>query len=422
MWGVGVNASTSSNEQVSNVYNEAQKYTDQSVKDTMIQNYITNITTRNEDVTELVKNFENNVSAEADSVQRNTMRFAGCIKVKDINKAQVNELVQDVKQGFEKLNEDTKTLKRVLESTSDTSTTAEQGSTNAQGASAETGQTVDVGQSSSQTTEQKAGFTALSYFSKHSMREPFVSHSSFPQLVRKNKHISIREHFASYLNSHERFCLFGCVDVNKSDSTSSQISNATNIDLQTNIQTQDIYKKIETAYDKTVETITKISEVVNETTNSIAAASSIQINEFIVENEHDSCMLELSNISGDQKNKLEQDVELTTAIHSINSLTTDSEVKAIMTDMMGLTQSSETKQDATTKTEQVDKIKQDNEQKTKQVAEVGGGTMGMITIIIVAIVVGGFIFMFMKSKKSKDSYFDGSPEIGKADVSERVKE
>ena len=114
MWGLGVNVSNSENEQVSTVYNEAQKYTDQSVKDTMIQNYITNITTRSEDVTELVKNFENNVSAEADSIQRNTAKFAACLDIDGAPIKQSNELVQDVKQGFEKLNEDVKILKKVL--------------------------------------------------------------------------------------------------------------------------------------------------------------------------------------------------------------------------------------------------------------------------------------------------------------------
>ena len=407
MWGLGVNVSNSENEQVSTVYNEAQKYTDQSVKDTMIQNYITNITTRSEDVTELVKNFENNVSAEADSIQRNTAKFAACLDIDGAPIKQSNELVQDVKQGFEKLNEDVKILKKVLESESDTSITSDQAATDVQGASAATEQTAEQEQDSTQVTEQKAGFTALNEYNKILMRERFGITKSYR---RKNKNISIREHFASYMKP-ERFCLFACADVNVSNSKSTQISNSTNIDLQTNIQTQDIYKKIDTAYDKTVETINKISEVINDTTNSIAKASSVQINEFIVETQEQACMLNLKNLSVEQKNKLEQHVELSTAIKSMNTLTTDTEVKAIMSDMMGLTQASETVQDTKTETKQATEQSQANLQQTNQTS--GDGAMGGIVFIIIAIlVVGAVVFMMLKSKGANGfyTYFDGYPE------------
>lgn len=413
MWGVAVNDSTNTSEQISNVYNEAQKYTDQSVKDTMIQNYITNITTRNEDITELVKNFENNVSAAAESVQRNTTKFGACIDLDGANINQVNELKQDVKQGFQKLNEDVKVLKKVLETESDTSTTAEQVATETQGSSSTTEQKAEQEQKSKQETEQKATFTALNSFNKYLSGRGKEMFSSFlPSLPsspfkRKNPSITIREHFDTLMNGKRRepFCLFMCADVNNSKQSSTQISNSTNIDLQTNLQTQDIYKKIDTAYDKTVETINKISEAINETTNSIASASSVQINEFIIETPADACRLNLKNLDVNQQNKLEQQVELSTAIQSINSLTTDTEIKAIMSDMMGLTQASDTKQEAKTDTKQTTEQKQSNDQLTAQTA--GSDYSRLITIIVIVLLVGGAFFGFMKSRKNVDSYFDG---------------
>lgn len=406
MWGVGVNTSVSNNEQVSNVYNESQKYTDQSVKDTMIQNYITNITTRSEDVTDLVKNFTNNVSAEADSVQQNKTKFGACIDLDGANIVQSNELIQDVTQGFEKLNEDAKILKKVIDSQSEGEVQSGQGSTSNQGASASTDQSANQNQGSVQETEQKAGFTALNAYNKIMMRERFGMQklNPFANLVKKDEKKSIREHFESWLYPREKFCLFGCVDVNTSVSNNSQTSNSTNIDLQANIQTQDIYKKIDTAYDKTVETITKISETINETTNSIASASSIQINEFIIETPADACKLNLKNLTLDQRNKLEQNVELTTAIQNINTLTNDTEVKAIMSDMMGLTQASETTQDSKTDTKQKSDQTQTNEQKTTQTS--GGGSWVMIIIILIIVAVG---FMAFKAYTTKDGYFDGNP-------------
>lgn len=407
MWGVGVNTSVSNNEQVSNVYNDSQKYTDQSVKDTMIQNYITTITTRSEDVNELVKNFINNVSAEADSVQQNKTKFGACIDLDGANIVQSNELIQDVKQGFEKLNEDAKILKKVMDSQSEGNIQSGQGSTSNQGASASTDQSATQDQGSVQETEQKAGFTALNAYNKIMMRERFGVQKTnpFANLVKKDKKKSIREHFESWLHSREKFCLFACANVNTALSSNSQTSNATNIDLQTNIQTQDIYKKIDTAYDKTVETITKISETINETTNSIASASSIQINEFIIETPADACKLNLKNLTVDQRNKLEQNVELTTAIQNINTLTNDTEVKAIMSDMMGLTQASETTQDTKTETKQKSEQTQKNEQKTTQTSG-GGGEWVVIIIVLIAAAVG---FMLFKAYGSPDGYFDGNP-------------
>jgi hypothetical protein len=408
MWGIGVQSSVSTNNQESNVYNDAQKYTDQSVKDTMIQNYITKITTRNEDVNELVKNFTNNVSAEADSIQKNSMEFAGCIELDGAIVEQTNELIQDVKQGFEKLNEDAKTLKKVIDAHSDTQTTSEQGSKSTQGATSTTDQSATQEQESTQTTEQKMEMfsTSLNRYNRLLNQERFGNKSNlYTNLVRNDKKKSIREHFASLMYPKEGFCLFGCVSVSSAASVSNQKSNAINKDLQTNIQTQDIYKKIDTAYDKTVETITKISEVINETTNSIASASSIQINELKFDTES-VCQMKLKNLDLTQRNKLEQNVELTTAIQNINSLTTDTEVKAIMVDMMGLTQSSETDQDAKNETTQKSDQSQKSTQETKQTLEnkppIGLGIIGILLVV-------GVAFMIFKAMKGKDGYFDGSP-------------
>ena len=227
MLGVGVNTSVSNNEQISNVYNDAQKYTDQSVKDTMIQNYITHITTRSEDVTELVKNFTNNVSAEADSIQQNKTKFGACIDLDGANIAQSNELIQDVKQGFEKLNEDAKVLKKVIDTQSEGKVESGQGASSDQGASSSTDQTTSQDQGSTQTTDQKTGFTALNAYNKIMMRERFNSppllktpferivkngENSFKNLVKKDKKKSIREHFELWIRPGENSSFFGCVD------------------------------------------------------------------------------------------------------------------------------------------------------------------------------------------------------------------
>ena len=133
MWGIGVNTSVSNNNQTSNAYKETNNYNDQSVKDTMIQNYITNITTRSEDVTELVKNFNTNVMNEAEAIQKNNFVLNGCLELEDVDFGlQENTLKQDVAQGFEQFEEDVKKLKKILDTTSETSTNTQQGASEKQ--------------------------------------------------------------------------------------------------------------------------------------------------------------------------------------------------------------------------------------------------------------------------------------------------
>lgn len=546
MWGVGVNTSVSTNNQESSVYNDTQIYNDNAVKETLINNYITNITTRTENVNEIVKNFQNNVSAEADSIQKNTAKFAACMDMPDANIVQSNELVQNVSQGFEQLYEDAKVLKSVIESTSDTQSTIDQGLKSSQTTDATSEQKATQDQENKQTTKQET-FTLLNkynsvlrekfiygnknatenfslfgnrkktdsrYFVNSSTCAGFVNYiedafgqkqmylfgsnknntkmsdkisSQYQPLVefvlnnyvnkksekfflyagnvlaypkdkndeqcrnfinfvrnrfsdgitrsdgalkvgtqynaligftldkyvnkttkqesfRQKTKLGPREYFRSLLYRHEPFCLFGCVDINTSVSTNSQKSSAVNKSLQQNINTQDIYQKIDTAYDKVVDTINKMSETVNQTTNSLAGASSIQINELSFEDPADVCKMNLAGLNLEQKNKLEQNVELTTAIENINSMTQDNEVRAIMSDMMGLTQTTDTTQAATSSTKQTSEQTQKSTQETTQTA---GGSWIMIVVIVV--VVGLVGFMLFKAGSSKDGYFDASP-------------
>ena len=545
MWGVGVSTSVSTNNQESSIYNDTQIYNDTSVKDTLINNYITNITTRTENVNEIVKNFQNNVSAEADSIQKNTAKFAACMDMPDANIVQSNELVQNVSQGFEQLYEDAKVLKSVIDSTSDTQSTIDQTTKSSQEATAESEQKATQDQENLQETKQS--FTLLNkynsilrekfiygnknttenfllfgskkktdsrYFVNSATCSGFVNYISdaFGQkqifLFGSNKNNNIsdkissqyqplvefvlnnyvnkksekfafyagnvlaypkdkndeqcrnfinfvrnrfsdgitrsdgalkvgtkynaligftldkyvnktattqqesfrpktklgpREYFRSLLYRHEPFCFIGCVDVKTAVSTNSQKSSAVNKSLQQNIQTQDIYKKIDTAYDKVVETINKMSETVNQTTNSLAGASSIQINELSFEDPADVCKMNLAGLNLEQKNKLEQNVELTTVIENINSLTQDNEVRAIMSDMMGLTQSSDVAQATKSTAKQTSEQTQKSTQKTTQTSG------SWIMIVVIVVVVGLVGFMLFKAGSSKDGYFDASP-------------
>ena len=542
---ININTTVNNTEQETSIYQEAEKLTDQSVKDSMIQTYISNLVNRNEDVTETVRNLENNISSVLDSNQNNTIKLQTCLKLKDVEMVQTNDLIQSAKQGFEKLNEDRKALKRVMDSASSTTIESEQGSSSSQGSTA----TTDQSSTQTQTSEQEASVETYSTYSPngynrvnlaalspsikdtfsilnsynrikmnerygvngeqlavitggnsygrasgeigvanhmrrkksnpiaetfreafHVLSQPFKTRSkegmclfgckdvtpmttpvdgtfctncihlsgpthepttleSYRYPTRDNRKLSMaynsnsdinqklnrsrgidinnlasRPRFRSYRSPYiehfmslrprvkEGMCFMGCVNVNTAVNNAQQSSSSTMKDIQTNKQTQDIYKKISTAYDKTVEAINRVSDTLNETTESIASATSSQSNEFVLSADMDpSCVSEILGLNLTQQNKLTQTVELNAMLKNINDLSSDNEVKAIMLDMLGMTQSSSTDQSAVSSTTQ----KAEQTQSAAQVASVS--TTGWIKAVAV-IIIGIIAIIFIRRK------------------------
>lgn len=557
---ISINTTVNNTEQETSIYQEAEKLTDQSVKDSMIQTYISNLVNRNEDVTETVRNLENNISSVLDSNQNNTIKLQTCLKLKDVEMVQTNDLIQSAKQGFEKLNEDRKALKRVMDSASSTTIESEQGSSSSQGSTA----TTDQSSTQTQTSEQEASVETYSIYSPngynrvnlaalspsikdtfsilnsynrikmnerygvngeqlaaitggnsygrasgeigvanhmrrkksnpiaetfreafHVLSQPFKTRSkegmgcvfgckdkdknvtpmtkpvdgtfctncvylgnpshepttleSYRYPTRDNRKLSMtynsnsdinqklnrsrgininnlasRPRFRNYSSPYiEHFlslrprvkegfpCFMGCVNVNTAVNNAQQSSSSTMKDIQTNKQTQDIYKKISTAYDKIVEAINRVSDTLNETTESIASATSSQSNEFVLSADMDpSCVSEILGLNLTQQNKLTQTVELNAMLKNINDLSSDNEVKAIMLDMLGMTQSSTTDQTAVSSTTQ----KAEQTQSAAQVASVS--TTGWIKAIAV-IIIGIIAIIFIRRKYGAQANVSG---------------
>lgn len=415
---VSANTSVSGSNQITNLYTESDKLLDQSVKDTTIQNYVSSLISRSNNKETIIQNFIENIESSVDSIQKNTLTFSGCMEVDDITVAQSNVLIQDSIQGFEKLFEDVNNLKQALGIDSTNETEADQNTSAAQGATGSSDQSQDTSQSTDQLTDQKATFTPRFIMTPTTSTLPSMNYINQARIGLGRSKINSESYKTfdkpkqetfkfftgkSNTNKIEPFCVFGCASVNTSVSAANQESNSTAIDQQTILQTQDIYKKINTAYDKTVEIIQEVVKEYNETINSIASAKSTQINELIFTNEN-ACLLKLKNLNVSQANDLRQTVELKTAIKNLNTLDIDNETKAIVTDMLGLTQSSDVDQTGTLETTQDNTTTQDSSQITTQVAETGGSWTIIIVIIILAIV--GYTFYKSYTSKLLDSYFD----------------
>lgn len=417
IFGFNANASSSTSEQISNVYTETDKFLDQSVKDTTIQNYISSLISRTSNKDEIIQNFQENIESAADSVQQNKLTLEGCMELDTITINQTNNLVQETKQGFEKLFEEISDLKQALGMDMTTDTTADQSASAKQGSTGSSNQDQSITQDTKQTTDQKATFiprlippigptlsASQILLTQTDLGKAKIRPEAFSMFGKKKRNTIRKEHPVDKI---EHFSLFG-TDVNLSHTSSTQESNATAIDKQTIIQSQDIYKKIDTAYDKTVEIIKEVSKVYNETINSIATAKSVQINELVINNKN-ACMLKLKGLDLTQTNTLQQSAELQTVIKNMNDMKVDNETKAIVADMLGLTQSTETDQTGKLETIQTTDTSQKTTQETTQVADSSSGSLGVIIVVIILAVVG-FIAYKVYSSALFDSYFD--EEVG----------
>jgi hypothetical protein len=421
--------------QVQDIRKETHYFQDQSVKQTLCQAYAVDLTNHTEDITEMKKNFKNNISATASSTQDNIVEFHACLELTDYNLEQSNKLVQDVEQGFDQFEKDVKELKRLIDTQSDTEIKVDQGANSKQDGQQEGEQKTDGSQDSKQESQQesfRAKFRRRSRFNDNILDRTDMYRDYMRELgeakineyrnnmtiekMRKSP-INIVRNFARFAERYlvkarvgkkqrEKFCLFGCIDVQHTHQESEKIMKDVQIDTKELIQTQDIYESISTAYNKCIETIIKISEEVEKVNDTHANAVSSQINIVSIKTPEDACMLKLKNINIKQTNELNQNVALTVVLESITNLTSDVVVKAIMSDMMGLTQKGEAEQVAKQKSKQGSVLKQVSTQSSKQASS---DTGGMIAIILIVVVIVMFLGPMMGGMGGSyhDSYFDG---------------
>jgi hypothetical protein len=441
---LNVNANLQSSEQETNTYLETDKVIDQSVKDTEIQNYVTSLVSRATNVDSFVQNFKENIGAAVDSVQKNTVTFSGCMDIEGVNLDQSNKLIQEAKQGFEKMFEDVNKMKRALDLQTSSAITGEQGSTSAQGATGASDQSAQSSQGSEQSSEQKAesfiprlimtpqystlpsfataakqiaeqtdvgharvNTEAFSIFDKSKQQaQAQASDKGKPQVQSTGGFFS--KLFASLSGGSngdvkEGMCFVGCGNVNLSAQSQKQTTNQTAIDKQKLIQSQDMYKSISSAYDKVNEIQNEVAKTHNETIDSLASAKSSQINELVFTNEN-ACLLKIKNLNIKQSNELQQKVDLQVILKALNSMEADAETKMIAADMMGLTQKSAVDQTGALTTKQTAVSDQTASQKSSQTAS-SAMSLTMI-IVIVAVAVIGFMMYKSFTSMGADGYFD----------------
>lgn len=151
--------------------------------------------------------------------------------------------------------------------------------------------------------------------------------------------------------------------VNTNVTNTNNVSNQTQIDNQTTIQESEIYNEISNAYDSSIEVISKVRNEINAANDAIAKANSVQTN---TAGGIKLSGLKNSKISLSQANKGLLNVSLVASVKAINDLQVNDKQKAIVADMVGLTQSAGNQQDSKNDSKKDASTLQDTQNTNKQ--------------------------------------------------------
>jgi hypothetical protein len=131
------------------------------------------------------------------------------------------------------------------------------------------------------------------------------------------------------------------------------------------LNSQDIFNSVNSAYDKTIDVLNKVSHEVNKSSEALAKAKTVQSNVINLKD----AVLRGSKLTVTQTNKALITVALTATLQYINEMTTDNKTKAIVADMLGVTQSADVIQKTVQAAAQEAATIQEGKQETEQSQE-----------------------------------------------------
>lgn len=152
-------------------------------------------------------------------------------------------------------------------------------------------------------------------------------------------------------------------DSSNSDAKS-EVTNDTQIENIEQIKNTQIYDMVNSAFNSSTDVLNEVSSAIDQANEMMAKASGNQSN-----------VIDFTNIEGskgvmislDQKNKAKQDVALVAAVQAISDLKVDNTQKAIICDMLGLTNDITNSQGSASSSQQGSAVK--NNATSKQTAK-----------------------------------------------------
>ena len=151
--------------------------------------------------------------------------------------------------------------------------------------------------------------------------------------------------------------------VNTTVNSTTNLTDIKQHNANTILNNSEIRNEIETSYEKAFEVISKVKTEVNKVNEVTAKAEATQSNKI---KGLDLSGMKDSTVKIKQMNKAEQNVALVAAVQAINDLSATNRQKAIISDMLGLTQEGEASQESAASATTGATVTNDTTNKTKQ--------------------------------------------------------
>lgn len=345
----------------SELVNNTSKFNENSTKQQMIKDYVTNLVNRNVSEQDVASNLSTNFSVVANAQQSNKMVFSkfNFEEASDISFSQINMTANEIAQDFEQFRQDC--VDAINDAIANTEIVNEVNDAMQNG-------TFDkylgeqIADAEKNVKDQITSDTGVETYTRreHGLVNFGVATNNIKE---KNKNVDVTEDLVSNISS---------VAV---------------------VNNTDLYSRISNAYNKTVETVNKIKV---EAQASIDAETKVGTNQS---NEMEMTGMNFgkgtTNISFEQLNDAKANVEACAIISAIAEMSSDNSLQAISSDMMGLTQSvgNTTTTDNTTSNKGIANTTKDvgatsTTKNTKsQAATIVASIMAMILVCVVAFIV-----------------------------------
>lgn len=368
----------------SSLVNKSEDYLNQQTKEQMIKDYVTNLVNKNVSEQEVKQNLQNNLKAAQATVQTNKMVFADLTfdEAEDINFTQTNLTANEIAQEYNQFRQDC--IDAVNQAIDETNIVREVEDAMDAGNfdSYLNNMIAEAEKNTKQTSEQT--IDAQSY------QAP-----SFRFITLKRK-----EHGGGLIGA----------DVSKQKikdkARTSNISDdfVENVCVASVISTQDLYSRISQAYNKTVETVTKLKQEVSEINEQTIDNAIAQSNELELKGAYFG---KTKGIKFTQANEAKASITAVSLIAAVTEMSSDNSQRAIASDMLDLTQSQKSRNESKRETKQSAESEKTNKQassaKTKAKKSQAKQIVMTIAVIIVVAIIGLVVYNYFKKPKSASS-------------------
>lgn len=363
----------------SSLLNQTENYNNTNVKQQMIKDYVTNLVTRNVSEQEVQQNISNNLSAASNVNQSNKRVFNDFTfdGAKGIRFTQVNKTASEIAENFETFRQDCIDAVNDAIDNTDIVTQVEDAMNNGNYDSylndliAESEKKVENKQKTETSAENYTVYPGFT--SRHWRRR---EHGLLDTSVSKQK---IKE---------------------KSRNTDVTNDVVNNVAIASVVSNTELYSNISQAYNKTVETVNKIKTEVKQSLEAKASSDVNQSNEEIMSNMYFGPGSE--NITFEQMNDASVSVAATALVQAVTEMSSDNNLQAISSDMLGITEDftnkNETKGETKASGSSTTDHKNDLTSTTGLAKSHIGAIVGTIAAVIVLIVVAIVVMKIMQSR------------------------